>query len=148
MSRDVKVVPVPPGTSMPADVLRHWQQPREISLEEVVDAIIRLSRIDEGKLFALASEGKLWTVFPYTAALAETPEPEAWDDVEEAPARARSPTKSASAGCASRRPVPSSRRRQARGGAEKRHRAISVASPGRCHTHGVRPQILRPSSRR
>ncbi len=87
MTHDVKVVPLHPSVSAPADALSNWQQPREVTLEEVADAIIRLSRMDEAEVFTLASEGMLWTMFPYTAAHPQTPEPEAWDDVEEAPGR-------------------------------------------------------------
>ena len=87
MAEDAKVVPVPEEASTAAEVARVWQRPREVSLEEVADAIVRLSRVDEGTLFALASEGKLWTVFPYTATHAGVAEPEAWNDVREAPGR-------------------------------------------------------------
>lgn len=87
MAQDAKIVPISPQTSAAADVARDWQQPREVSLEEVAEAIVRLSRIDEGTLFALASEGKLWTVFPYTATHPGAAEPEAWSDVQEAPGR-------------------------------------------------------------
>lgn len=88
MTQDAKIVPIPAEGAAPVDVARAWQQPREVSLEEVADAIVRLSRFDEGMLFALASEGKLWTVFPYAATHAAAPEPEAWDEVQEAAGRA------------------------------------------------------------
>lgn len=87
MTQDSKIIPIPAEGSTPADAARAWQQPREVSLEEVTDAIVRLSRIDECTLLALASEGKLWTVFPYAATHKGTPEPEAWNDVQEAPSR-------------------------------------------------------------
>lgn len=87
MTQDSKIVPVPAEGSTPAEVARTWRQPREVSLEEVAAAIVRLSRIDEATLFGLASEGKLWTVFPYAATHERAPEPEAWNDVQEAPSR-------------------------------------------------------------
>lgn len=51
MTHDVKVVPLHPSVSAPADALSNWQQPREVTLEEVADAIIRLSRMDEAEVF-------------------------------------------------------------------------------------------------
>ncbi|MPZ43616.1 MAG: hypothetical protein GEV05_09480 [Betaproteobacteria bacterium] len=85
MTQDSKIIPVEGSKS--GDIARAWQRPREISLEEVTDAIVRLSCTDEVTLFTLASEGKLWTIFPYAATYQGVPETEAWDDVQEAPNR-------------------------------------------------------------
>ena len=43
MAEDAKVVPVSEEASTAAEVARVWQRPREVSLEEVADAIVRLS---------------------------------------------------------------------------------------------------------
>ena len=85
MTHDSKIIPASAEGLTPAEMARAWNRPREVSLEEVTDAIVHLSRIDESTLLALASEGKLWTVFPYATTHDATPEPEAWDDVQEAP---------------------------------------------------------------
>jgi len=87
MTHDSKIIPASAEGLTPAEMARAWNRPREVSLEEVTDAIVHLSRIDESTLLALASEGKLGTVFPYAATHDATPEPEAWDDVQEAPGR-------------------------------------------------------------
>ena len=87
MTSEIKVVPVSSKTSL-IDPEKLWKQPREVSLEEVANAIVRLAKIDEGKIFSLASEGKLWTVFPYAATYPGVAEPEAWGDTKEAPGRA------------------------------------------------------------
>lgn len=90
MTHDSKIIPASSEGLTPAEMAHAWHRPREVTLEEVTDAIVHLSRINESTLFALASEGKLWTVFPYAATHDATPEPEAWNDVQEAPGRALS----------------------------------------------------------
>ena len=65
-----------------------WREPREVTLEEVTDAIIKLSFIDETTLLEHASKGELASLLPYALVEAESPQLEAWDDVAEAPEHA------------------------------------------------------------
>ena len=65
-------------------------EPRGASLEELVRAIVELSRLDEGQLVELATKGEIGTVLPYALRPRKTPELESWDEVDEAPGRALS----------------------------------------------------------
>lgn len=65
-----------------------WREPREVTLEEVTDAIIKLSFIDETTLLEHASKGELAKLLPYAVVEAESPQFEAWGDVAEVSERA------------------------------------------------------------
>jgi hypothetical protein len=67
-----------------------WREPRELAFEEVADAIIKLSTIDETTLLEHAGNGDLASLLPYTVVGSESPQLEAWDDVAEAPGRSLS----------------------------------------------------------
>lgn len=64
-----------------------WHEPRELVLDEVADAIIKLSQIDEATLLEHASKGELASLLPFTVVATEAPQLEAWDDVVDAPDR-------------------------------------------------------------
>lgn len=73
--------------TIPSDV-DSSDQLRGASVDEVVEAIVALSRLDEAELAERVASGKLNEMFPFRIRDGETPALRPFSEVEEAPTRA------------------------------------------------------------